>query len=65
MFSLKFFFPQFCGDESRMIRRVSQIGSTVEGQLGKMAKNCMKMAKSAFLAQNSGRDVGETSQFSG
>ena len=48
-----------------MIRRVSQIGSTVEGQLGKMAKNCMKMAKSAFLAQNSGKDVGETSQFSG
>lgn len=34
MFSLKFFFPQFCENESRMICRVSQIVSTVVGQFG-------------------------------
>ena len=35
--------------------RVSQMGSTGGGdKLGKMAKNCMKMTKSAFLDQNSG-----------
>ena len=35
--------------------RVSQLGSTSGGDnLDKMAKNCMKMTKSAFLGQNSG-----------
>ena len=37
--------------------RVSQIGSTGGGDnLGKMAKNCMKMTKSAFWGQNSRGD---------
>ena len=34
---------------------VSQLGSMSGGDsLGKMAKNCMKITKSAFLGQNSG-----------
>ena len=35
--------------------------------LDKMAKKCMKMTKSAFLGQNSGKDMGEGGQanFSG
>ena len=35
------------------------------GNLDKMAKNCMKMTKLAFLGQNSGGDMGGTSQFFG
>ena len=46
---------------------VSQLGSTSGGDsLGKMAKNCMKITKSAFLGQNSGGGGaawGGTSQF--
>ena len=39
--------------------RVSQLGSTSGGDnLDKMAKNCMKMIKPAYLDQNSGRRHG-------
>ena len=42
------------------------MGSTGgEDNLGKMAKNCMKITKSAFLGQNSGGVMGGTSQFFG
>ena len=35
--------------------RVSQMGLTCGGDnLGKMAKNCMKITKSTFVGQNSG-----------
>ena len=38
-----------------MPHRVSQMGSTGGGDnLGKMAKNCMKITRSAFWGQNSG-----------
>ena len=52
---------------SNPLNRVSQMGSTGGGDnLGKMAKNCMKMTKSAFLGQNSGGGGhGGTSQFFG
>ena len=33
--------------------------------LGKMAKNCIKITKSAFLGQSSGRDMGEQANFLG
>ena len=33
--------------------------------LGKIAKNCMKITKSAFLGQNSGGDMGGQVNFSG
>ena len=35
------------------------------GNLDKMAKNCMKMTKSAFLDQNSGRGMAGQANFSG
>ena len=34
------------------------------GNLGKMAKNCMKMTKLAFLGQNNGGDMGGQANFS-
>ena len=39
-----------------MTSRVSQMGTSGGGgsNLGKIAKNCMKITKSAFLGQNSG-----------
>ena len=37
-------------------------GQLVGDTLGKMAKNCMKMTKSAFLGQSSGGDIGGTGQ---
>ena len=50
---------------SNPLNRVSQMGSTGGGDsLGKMAKNCMKMTKSAFLGQNSGGDIGAQASFS-
>ena len=40
---------------TNQVLRVSQLGSTSGADnLDKMAKNCMKMTKSAFLGQNSG-----------
>ena len=36
-----------------------------DDNLGKMAKNCMKITKSTFLGQNSGGGHGGTSQFFG
>ena len=46
--------------------RVSQLGSTSGGDnLGKMAKNCMKITKSAFMGQNSGGDMGGQANFLG
>ena len=46
--------------------RVSQMRSTGwEDRVGKMAKNCMKMTKSAFWGQISGGTWGRTSQFLG
>ena len=41
-------------------------GQLVGGDnLDKMAKNCMKMTKSAFLGQNSGGDMGGQANFLG
>ena len=42
-------------------------GRLVGDNLGKMAKNCMKITKSAFLGQNSGAggDMGGQANFSG
>ena len=48
------------------IYRVSQLGSTSGGDnLGKMAKNCMKITKLAFLGLNSGGTWGGQANFSG
>ena len=47
------------GKRSRTLSRVSQMGSTGRGNLGKMAKNCMKLTKSTFLGQNSGGHGGD------
>ena len=40
--------------------RVSQMGTTCGGSLGKMAKNCIKITNSTILGQNSaGRQGGQ------
>ena len=51
---------------TRQSFRASQIGSTGgEDNFGKKAKNCMKIAKSAFWGQNSGGDGGGQVNVSG
>ena len=55
------FIPIVCCLEQMSLNvRVSHMGSTGGGDnLGKIAKNCIKMTKSAFLGQNSWGDMGE------
>ena len=51
---------------TNQVLRVSQLGPTSGADnLDKMAKNCMKMTKSAFLGQNSGGAWGGQANFSG
>ena len=59
----------FLANTTNTALRVSQMGLTGGGNLDKMAKNFVKMTKSAFWGQNSGADMGggmwEQANFSG
>ena len=48
----------FLANTTNTALRVSQMGLTGGGNLDKMAKNFVKMTKSAFWGQNSGADMG-------